>query len=545
MSSIDESKNRKSHASWWILLKYVVKGNEGKFAVALITTVLFNAFVAAFSPLFIKYIFDEGIIRGDFKFFIFLSIASVFVFTIWRVLFYYNRLYVQRLKIEVSRQICTHLISKYYEISYNEILRQDSGYFVSRIYDETLSTCQPTIDTFISLFSNIVTLIITIIVVLAMSWRASITLIISLPLIYLVNRKYGKKIKNLSKDEKEKEAVLRGVITRSVNSFKFVNIFNLKSKILKTIENYYEKYAAANILRFRTAVKYETFNGTLISYIESIATIGAGYEILVGRMTFGAFMGFMQAYWGVIGAIRGLFSIFPEISRLVGSVERLIEFEQTISKRNNIIESNSLQLNQVSFNYDQKKILDKVSFDANNGEKILVVGPNGSGKSTLAHIISGILSPTEGNVKTFPMSRISSVIYPSEFIPGSVADNCSFISSDSEKLRFDEISVKFNLHTEIDKDPSEFSAGQRKKLEIMMGLIKDADIYIFDEPLAGIDVGSKEVVMKEIFKHTEGKILIVVLHGDERFHSDFDCQIDLNSDNVFFGSIEKSEAVKA
>ncbi|MCD9189246.1 MAG: ABC transporter ATP-binding protein/permease [Pyrinomonadaceae bacterium] len=544
VSGKPDDKTPKISTNWLGSLKYVVKGNEGKFALVLISSVLANAFVMAFSPFVMKFIFDEGIIRGDFRSFIILAVVSVLVFTLWRIWVYLNRLYVQKLKVEISGQISKRLISKYYEISYNEVSRNDSGYFVSRIYDEAASTCHPTIDTFISLFSSIATLIVATFVVLAMSWRASLSIVAAFPLIYLVTRTYANKIKNLSKDENEKQAVLKGVITKSVNSFKFVNVFNLKSTVLEKIGGYYDKYAEATILRFRSASKYETINGTLMSYTETIATIGAGYEILVGRMTFGSFMGFMQAYWGVIGSVRGLFGLIPELSRLTGAVERLMEFEQNPSERNNITESDSLQLNQMSFSYGLKSVLENITINPAKSEKILVIGSNGSGKSTFAHIVSGFLSPTEGKAKTFPLSRISAVIYPSEFIPGTVRDNFSFIDSASEKFRFNEIGAKFNLLSKLDKDPSELSAGQRKKLEIMMGLVKESDLYIFDEPLAGIDVESKERIMSEIFKYTKGKILIVVMHGDEQFHHHFDSEINLNKDKVFYRKLENRKLAK-
>jgi ATP-binding cassette subfamily B protein len=55
-----------------------------------------------------------------------------------------------------------------------------------------------------------------------------------------------------------------------------------------------------------------------------------------------------------------------------------------------------------------------------------------------------------------------------------------------------------------------------------MGLLKPADLYIFDEPLAGIDVESKEVVMRTIFRETRGKTLFVIMHGDEQYQRHFD-----------------------
>ena len=528
MRDENQVEEKKPSVSWWLVLKYVIGGNEVKFTIAVASSVLSAAFIAAVSPFFLKFIFDEGIIRGDFVFFISMSAASVVIFTLWRIWNYFNRLYIQRLKVEISKQTSSRLLSKYYDIPYNEILKNDSGYFASRIYDEAVATCHPVVDTFISLFTTMASLIVATIVLLAMSWRASLTVLIAIPLIYLVTRTYSKQIKNLSKEEKEKEALLKGIVLKSVSSFKFTKIFNLKSSVLNGFAKYYDSFASTSIARFRISAKYESINSTLMSYAETIAMIGSGYEILMGRMTFGSFMGFMQAYWGVIGSVRTLFSIFPEVARLSGSVERLVEFERNVYDPSNMIESDFLQLEQVSYGYDQRAVLEDFSLNLNNSEKILILGPNGSGKSTLAHIISGLLFPAKGKIFTFPLSRVSAIIYPSDFVPGSLADNVSFIISESEKTRFDNISANFRLDTQIDKDISEFSAGQKKKLEILIGLVKEADIYIFDEPLAGIDVESKEIVMEEIFKYTKDKLLIVVLHGDQQFHHRFDRQINLN-----------------
>ena len=62
-----------------------------------------------------------------------------------------------------------------------------------------------------------------------------------------------------------------------------------------------------------------------------------------------------------------------------------------------------------------------------------------------------------------------------------------------------------------------------------MGLVKDADVYVIDEPLAGVDIGSKDKVIGEIFRHTEGKTVVVIMHGDGQFHQMFDRVVDLEA----------------
>jgi ATP-binding cassette subfamily B protein len=318
---------------------------------------------------------------------------------------------------------------------------------------------------------------------------------------------------------------------RAVNSHKIAKVFNLESRALAKINNYFEAYARAYTRRFQSGTRYDTLSNTLMSYAETIAIIGAGYEMLMGRLSFGGFMGFMNAYWLVIGGARGLFNLVPELSRISGSVERLREFEAFTSLRANINYSDTVRFEGVDFAYNEKNILQNLDFNIAGGEKILIVGPNGSGKTTLAHLIAGLLEPTSGTATTFSLGRVSAVIYPCDFIPGTVRDNLSFAGYDDDRKKMVEnLARDFGLEKHLEKDPSELSAGQRKKLEIMMGLVKEADIYIFDEPLAGIDINSKEKVMAKIFEHTGSgdKALIIIMHGDEQFHGSFNRVINLD-----------------
>ncbi|HEY0048406.1 MAG TPA: ABC transporter ATP-binding protein, partial [Pyrinomonadaceae bacterium] len=312
--------------SWRGLLSYVIEGNKGKFAFAVLIGLLANGFISIANPLALKYLFDEGVIRGDFGLFVILGISFVVIFSFWRIWMYFYRIYVQKLKVSVNKRICLKMLHKYYELPYNEVLKKEQGYFLSRIYDEVISTSQPTIDSFLSLSNTLVALVGGSIIVLSMSWRASLTITFAIPLIYLVSRKFGGKIKEQSKIEKEEEAKLRGLLGRTINSYKPLRVFNLKTKVFEKIEDVFDKYSKAYTFRFRTGARYETISGTLMSYAETLAIIGAGYEMLVGRMSFGGYMAFMTAYWTVIGSVKSLFNLVPEMSRLSGSVERLKEF---------------------------------------------------------------------------------------------------------------------------------------------------------------------------------------------------------------------------
>ena len=509
------------------LLFYVIEGNKRKFFIALFMGLLLNGFISIVSPLSLKYLFDEGIIRGRFRSFVILSIVFVLVFTVWRLGQYCSRMYVQRLRIAVTKRVSLQMLQKYYEIPYDEIIKKQQGYFTSRVYDEVTAAAPPLLDCTFSIFNSAVTLILASVVAISLSWEAALTILVSVPLVYAASNRYAKRIKNIAKLEKEEEAKLRGVLGRAIGSYKIVRTFKLNEKILAGTTERFNSFADAFLNRFRTGARYEILSGTLMSYVETIATIGAGYQMLRGRLTFGGFMGFMNAFWLVIGSVRGIFDQVPQLSRVTGLVERLKEFEEIESKHTNVRYADTVKIEQVSFAYNGKNVLRDCEFQLSKGERVLVIGPNGSGKSTLAHLIAGLFQPSAGATTTFPLSKVSCVIYPHEFIPGTVNDNVSFASSDSEQIKLNRLVQDFGLSDCLEKDATELSAGQRKKLEVIMSLVKEADMYLLDEPLAGIDVDSKHKIMNEIFRCTHNKMLITIMHGDEQFHPLFDRVINL------------------
>jgi ABC-type multidrug transport system fused ATPase/permease subunit len=514
------------HGSWGRIL-YVIEDHKSAFFLALLFGLLSNAFISLANPLALKYLFDEGIIRKNFTLFASLGLAFVAIFTLWRLGVLWSRLFVQRLKNKILVSLSLRMLGRYYNIPYREIITRDNGYFLSRVYDEVNTAVLPIVDCLLGLFNAIVSFSVALAVVLFLSWRATLVLICVIPIVYWLSRRFGSKIKDQSKLEKEEEAKLRGVLGRALGSYKITKTFDLYEGIYSKTSQQIGRFVDVFYSRFRTATVYQTLSGMFMSYAETAVLIAAGYEILVGRMSFGGFMGFMNAFWFVIGASKDVFERIPELSRLVGAVERLIEFQGM--EKDNITRQygNKIEMEDVSFAYNGDKALRHFSLKTKRGERLLIVGPNGSGKSTLAHLMAGFLYPTTGNLKTLPLERISAIIFPFDFIPGSIMDNVGFQRLGNRKKLFEELTTEFGLTGQLDKDPVELSAGQRKRLELVMGLLKDAEVYIFDEPLSGVDVESKDRIIKAIFQKTQGKTLILIMHGDTHFHHLFDRVIEL------------------
>lgn len=197
-----------------------------------------------------------------------------------------------------------------------------------------------------------------------------------------------------------------------------------------------------------------------------------------------------------------------------------------------------IDLREITFRYDERvPCLEGVSANILPGEIVAIVGTTGGGKSTLAKVICGLLEPASGDVlidgrsaRTWwsPKQVHSLIGYvaqlnEADFFERSIADNIRFVEPDAPMERVIEASRAAGLHDDILKLPDQYrsvlgesgstlSGGQLQRLLLARELLKDAPIFIFDEPLSAQDVVTEERILRGLMPRLTGKTLIVISH---------------------------------
>jgi ABC-type multidrug transport system ATPase subunit len=231
----------------------------------------------------------------------------------------------------------------------------------------------------------------------------------------------------------------------------------------------------------------------------------------------------------VLSAVNTLVATVPSIGKLRGAVARLHEFGRMEAAAAPLPAHERVELAQLDIDFGAKPILRGVDLRLERGERVLMTGPNGSGKSTLTHVVAGFLDGSVGEQRRPDRARVSALLLPFGFIPGTVRDNVDFAGlSESKQREFVALAREFGLGSRLDQDPATLSQGEQRKLQVAMTLLKDADFYLFDEPLSNVDAGSKDRVMDAILARTTGCGLLVIMHGDERFRVRFDREVDVS-----------------
>ena len=174
-----------------------------------------------------------------------------------------------------------------------------------------------------------------------------------------------------------------------------------------------------------------------------------------------------------------------------------------------------LEVKNLTVRLNGEDVLVDLSFNVYDGEVLAILGPNGAGKTTLLKALLGIV-PYEGVVKWREEVRIGYVPQRLPFIkdvPLSVKE--FFQLKNASENEAEKILKSIGLGKEIlKKKIGDLSSGQFQRILIGWALALDPDVLLFDEPLAGIDVGGQESIYNflERLKETRNLTILFVTH---------------------------------
>lgn len=175
--------------------------------------------------------------------------------------------------------------------------------------------------------------------------------------------------------------------------------------------------------------------------------------------------------------------------------------------------------------YDDKRVIDNVSFNVENGETLAIVGFSGSGKSTILKMICGLTEKDGGEIITSKGDIAMVFQYSALFDSLNVADNISFALRERKELRnkYSEKELREIASKKLElvglkgieyKFPSELSGGMQKRVSFARAIVTEPNTILYDEPTAGLDPISSTLIEDYIvrLKEETNAASIVVTH---------------------------------
>ena len=175
-----------------------------------------------------------------------------------------------------------------------------------------------------------------------------------------------------------------------------------------------------------------------------------------------------------------------------------------------------LKVENLTFSFGYKTILEDISFELNQGEVFSIVGPSGGGKTTLLRLCAGLLDRQEGTIENSFKTQAIAFQDPRLLPWKNVIDNISFglkalgVSKSRREERAKEIALKFNLEEDdFTKFPKELSGGMSQRVSFARALVTKPELLFLDEPFSALDIGLKRELQNHIIDLIEKKEITI------------------------------------
>ena len=319
-----------------------------------------------------------------------------------------------------------------------------------------------------------------------------------------------------------------------ISEVKSYNLYGKYSKRLDEANDYASKVYTKVELSMIPVQTVQTFITRLIGVAMTIVAILlfiGGYNDLAVTMTVIIASYIIYASLDSMGTFSALSKV---IERCVERGNDILSIE-TMDINGNDYDTNTsdIELKNVSFSYDKKKIIDNVSLKIKENTKVAFVGPSGSGKTTICHLMARFWDVQEGevlldgkNVKKYSidslMNNFTFVFQNVYLFNDTILNNLRIAKADATedeiKNALDLACCQFvydlpnKLNTVIGEGGSTLSGGELQRLSIARAILKDSKIVILDEATANVDPENEEKLIKAIDALTKNKTVIMIAH---------------------------------
>ncbi len=450
------------------------------------------------------------------------------------------------LTVWVSQRIMAdfraHLFGHLQRLSLSFFAKRRTGEILSRLMTDVSMIQSTATETPIDSAKQFVTLVGGIGFLLVMNWRLCLLILALLPVLVVVARFFGRRLKVLSTAMQDQTASLSTLVEEVLSGIRIVKSFVQTRREEKRFTG---EIRRASDLTLRRAAVLAIFIPTIT--LLTFASAGAvlwygGRQVIEGSISPGDLFAFVLFAGILIGPFSSAARAFAQVKEAQGALHRVFEILDTkpeVVDRPDAVElpaiKGHIRAVGIGFAYDPRQpVLTDVSFEAMPGEMVAFVGPTGSGKTTLVNLLHRFYDPTRGRILIDEHDlrdvRLESLYRQIALVPqetilfgGTIEENIRYGREGASEEEVIAASQAANAHEFITAMPDGYrtvvgekgvnlSGGQRQRLAIARAILKNPCILILDEATSALDAESEMLVQEALDRLMVGKTSFVVAH---------------------------------
>ncbi|MFJ7567992.1 lipid A export permease/ATP-binding protein MsbA [Herminiimonas sp. NPDC097707] len=445
--------------------------------------------------------------------------------------------------------VSSRLLSTLRKKMFERILDVPLGFYgthsVGRVINSMMFEVQQIIEMITKVYTSIIRDSLTVIVLLAflfwLNWRLTLVALVLLPLIAVVVRFTGKRVRRLTREYQAVNAEMTQVIEESTRANQVIKIFGGHQYENDRFEVRADKLRSYTMRMASTLAATTPVTQIMASCAVAIVIVIALIQSEQNQTTVGGFVSFITAMLMLLAPLKNIAEVNGPLQKGLTAAEAVFGLidakpERTSGKTLEARAAGRLDFINLGFSYPGHKTmaLEDINLSVLPGETIAFVGMSGGGKSTLVNLVPGFYPATVGEIRLddVPIEEIAlsslrkQIAMVSQHVvlfDDTIAANIAYGDATPDRARIlaaataahlDDViaGLPQGLETMIGDNGSRLSGGQRQRLAIARAIYKDAPILILDEATSALDSESERAVQAALDALMKGRTTLVIAH---------------------------------
>ncbi|MGE7622206.1 ABC transporter ATP-binding protein [Viridibacillus sp. NPDC096237] len=437
----------------------------------------------------------------------------------------------------------TALFTKLQKLPITFFDKRQHGELMSRMTNDIENVSSTLNSTFIQVFSSVLTLVGTLVVMLSMSPLLTLLTMIIIPVMFIATRWITRRTGKLFKEQQTALGALNGMIEESISGQRIVKAFSQEQRM---IEEFAEKSTKLRQVGFWSNV-YSGGIPKVMNLLNNasfaiVAGVG-GLLALKGQVTIGTIVIFSEYARQFTRPLNDLANQFNNVLSAIAGAERVFGIMNEEEEKDLASDKITHQLqgdvkfNNVSFKYeqtDEAHTIKNVSFHVEAGQTAALVGATGAGKTTILQLLARFYEVNKGEItidgtpiqalsRQNLRSQMAFVLQDPFLFEGTVRENIRYGQLNATDEEVEEAARKANAHdfimklqngydTFLSADGAEISQGQKQLLSIARALVADPVILLLDEATSSIDTVTELKIQEALERLMQGRTSFVIAH---------------------------------
>ncbi len=521
--------------------------NKGWIAIAIATTFL-TALLEIPFPFIVRVVIDKIIVAHQKELLAYVIFALAVLIPLKVLISFIRRYYLAKLVRKSSFLLRQAMMGQFLKLELGQYSKVGPGHLASRVFEDGDQVVGKLYNNFIPMMHRAFVLIASLAAMFYVRIELALIPLFLVPLYIYFNIVLGLKLRAGNVIVAQRRAILFETFSDIIQSIFFTRSRGLENMQRVKFIGSDKRFLRSSIDIFKTETYLVSFNSLFGGIVPSIILVLGVGSILGGKMSLGDYFAFTLFLTLFLGSVQFFLSQNTSFQKLRVSYRRICEvFEWPIGQEfrdggcKEIIKPRRLEFINVDFSYPNQEeyTLQKINLTIRNGEKVALMGKSGSGKSTLIKLILGLYEPVSGiiryNDKPFEKLDMKKVRGNMAFVQqepllleGTIEDNIRLFrkreGDTPEKMQaclelahvHDLVAGLPNgLKTRVERFGSNFSVGERQRLNLASAIFREANLIIMDEPTSNIDEESTHHIMTAIRGLANHITVIIVSHDPD------------------------------